>query len=139
MKAALGDIAKGNEMKSDVKVMANASDNIDLEGELSQPAARFTARYDKKKQRVKNATVYYQIKDKDLVLESAVLKKLNAFIAKFEDKKNPLTFSALWRVKSPYQDNEPRNYWYSGGMHRWISISTKETKSLPDRAIPQHK
>jgi len=45
---------------------------------------------------VKNAIIYYQIKDKDLVLESAVLKKLNAFIAKFKDKKNPLTFSALW-------------------------------------------
>ncbi|MCM3292630.1 hypothetical protein M3661_21145 [Paenibacillus sp. MER 180] len=40
VKAALGDIAKGNEMKSDLKVMANASDNIVLEGELSQPAAK---------------------------------------------------------------------------------------------------
>ncbi|SYX82951.1 hypothetical protein [Paenibacillus alvei] len=50
-------------MKSDLKVMANNSDNIDLEGELSQPAARFTVRYVKKKQRVKNATFYYQIKD----------------------------------------------------------------------------
>ncbi|MCY7486583.1 hypothetical protein M5X00_00380 [Paenibacillus alvei] len=115
VKAALGDIAKGNEMKSDLKVMANNSDNIDLEGELSQPAARFTVGYDKKKQRVNNATVYYQIKDKDLALESAVLKKVNAFIAKFEDKKYPLTFNALWRVKSPYQDNEPRNYWVFWG------------------------
>ncbi|WP_274520874.1 hypothetical protein [Paenibacillus alvei] len=42
-----------------------------------------------------NATIYYQIKDKDLALEPAVLKKVNAFIAKFEDKKYPLTFSAL--------------------------------------------
>lgn len=115
VKAALGDIAKGNEMKSDVKVLANNSDSIDLEGELSQPAARFNVSYDKKKQRVNSATVYYQIKDKDLVLESAVLKKVNAFIEKFDDKKNPLTFTALWRVKSPYQDNEPRNYWVFWG------------------------
>jgi len=64
---------------------------------------------------VNNATIYYQIKDKDLALEPAVLKKVNAFIAKFEDKKYPLTFSALWRVKSLYQDNEPRNYWVFWG------------------------
>ncbi|WP_268625826.1 hypothetical protein [Paenibacillus alvei] len=102
-------------MKSDLKVMANASDNIHLEGELSQPAARFNVGYDKEKQRVYSTTIYYQIKDKDLALEPAFLKKVNSFIAKFEDKKYPLTFNALWRVKSPYRDNEPRNYWVFWG------------------------
>lgn len=129
VKAALEDVAKGNEMKSDFTVSMNNSDSIQIDGELSQPAAKFSVYYDKKKQRVDRATIFYHIQDKDLVLEPDVLKKVNAFIAKFDDKKNPLTFDTLWRVKSPYQDNDPRNYWVFWGKDQSLTIDLdKENK-----------
>lgn len=129
VKAALEDVAKGNEMNPVFTLPMNNSNDIQIDGELSQPAAKFSVYYDKKKQRVDGATIFYHIQDKDLVLEPAVLKKVNAFIAKFDDKKNPLTFDALWRVKSPYQDNEPRNYWVFWGNDQSLIIDLdKENK-----------
>ncbi|WP_051286779.1 hypothetical protein [Paenibacillus taiwanensis] len=122
VKAAVKQVAPDNNIKPDIHVIVEDRDGIKLEGELSQPAAKFSIFYDKKKQRVNHTSVYYQIQQQEMVLDDALQNKITNFKKTFEDKKYPFKFDSFWRIKSPYQDNEPRNYWVFWGVDQALEI-----------------
>lgn len=85
-----------------------------VEGELKDVAAVFQTEYNKVNSRVESTTLRYKIGSMDQVLPSELKKKVLKAIESF-DKDKKLEFEAFWRVHSPYQNNEPKDYWVFWG------------------------
>ncbi|MFM9278406.1 hypothetical protein [Paenibacillus jiagnxiensis] len=85
-----------------------------VEGELNDGSAVFQTEYNKVNSRVESTTLRYKIGSMDQVLPSELKKKVLRAIESF-DKNKSLEFEAFWRVHSPYQNNEPKDYWVFWG------------------------
>ncbi|MDP4096829.1 hypothetical protein OIN60_08590 [Paenibacillus sp. P96] len=85
-----------------------------VEGQLNDGAAVFQTEYNKVNSRVESTTLKYKIGSMDKVLPDGLKNKVLKAVESFDNGKK-LQFEAFWRVHSPYQTNEPKDYWVFWG------------------------
>lgn len=85
-----------------------------VEGQLNNETAMLQVEYSKIKNRVESTIIRYKISTMDKVLDASLRQKVKSSAHDFNPAE-PLEFEAFWRVKSPYQDNNPKDYWVFWG------------------------
>lgn len=110
--------------------ISSTDKRLDVSGTLlGDIKGRFDQTYDTLKMRVSHTLIIYNAKDRSRVLSPELDARIAAFLKSF-DPHGKFQPSALWRVHSPYQLNEPRNYWVFFGNDQNLYVDLDKNNQL---------